>query len=149
MAYTVPTAADLKVRYPAFAAVSDDTIAIHLADASTQAVDTSWSEGSYTPAIAAFAAHKMALLGIGEHGEAAGYARAGVTRIRSGNFDASFSERRVGQASSGKLDATPYGQEYQTLLRREKGGPRIVAPAASVPYPWCPTGHTNDGTPLP
>lgn len=149
MAYTVPTAADLKARYPAFAAIPDDTIDIYLTDASTLAVDTSWSEASYAPAIAAYAAHKMALLGIGSHGEAAGYARSGVNRIRTGNFEAQLSDTVVSRAAGGTLNATPYGQAYQALLRREKGGPRVVGGNASSPYPWCPTGRTNDGTPLP
>jgi hypothetical protein len=126
MAYDLPTVADLIARYPAFAAVAEATINIHLADAATS-VDTSWIEADYAPAITALAAHNMALLGIGAHGETAGYARAGVTRIRSGNFDASFSEGAVAKASGGEFNATPYGRTYRTLLQRSKGGPRVVA----------------------
>jgi hypothetical protein len=126
MAYDIPTAADLIARYPAFADVPVATIDTHIADASTQGVDTSWAEADYAPAIAAFAAHRMALLSIGDHGEVVGFARAGLTRIRSGNFDASFSERAVGRASGGELSATPYGRAYKSLLQKNKGGPRIV-----------------------
>jgi hypothetical protein len=99
MAHEVPTAADLKARYPAFADVADATVDIHIADASTTGVDTSWLEADYAPAISALAAHNMALLNIGAHGEAAGYARQGLTRIRSGSFDASFSDKAVSRAS--------------------------------------------------
>lgn len=125
MAYDLPTAADLITRYPAFADVAVETIDLHISDASSGA-DTSWVEADYAPAIAALAAHNMALLGIGAQGEVAGYARAGVTRIRSGNFDASFSEGAVVKASSGSFEATPYGRIYKVLLQRNRGGPRVV-----------------------
>lgn len=129
MAYTIPTAANLIARYPAFAAVATATIDVHIADAATDAVDTSWPEALYAPAIAAKAAHEMALLGLGEQGEAAGYAAAGVASIRTGNFQASFSQGSVDRASRGGLDATPYGRAYKRLLRNAKGGPRVVARA--------------------
>lgn len=129
MAYTIPTAADLIARYPAFANVATGTIDVHIADASTSAVDRSWIEADYSAAIAAKAAHEMALLGLGAQSESAGYAAAGVTSIRSGNFQASFSADAVRKASGGSLDATPYGQAYKRLLKKSKGGPRVVARA--------------------
>lgn len=132
MAYDIPTAADLIARYPAFADVAVATIDVHIGDASTSAVDTSWTEADYAPAIAAKAAHEMALLGLGEQGEAAGYAAAGLTSVKSGNFQASFSADKVKKASGGTLDATPYGQAYKRLLRKNKGGPRVVAVGGDV-----------------
>lgn len=134
--YDKPTPAHLIAIYPAFAAVSYLTIQTYLT-AAEQGVDESWLQPDYAPALMALAAHNMALLNIGAHGEAAGYAQAGLTRIRSGNFDASFSEAVVGKAAAGGMDATPYGRIYKTMLRRSKGGPRIAAgPAvASDIYP--------------
>lgn len=132
MAYEVPTAADLIVRYPAFADVPTATIDVHIADASTSAVDTSWAEPDYAPAIVSKAAHEMALLGLGAQGEAAGYAAAGVQRVKSGNFDVSFSADKVKAASGGGLDATPYGRAYKRLLRKNKAGPRVVAVGGDV-----------------
>ena len=129
MAYVVPTAADLIARYPAFAAVPEITINVHISDAAASGVDTSWAEGDYAPAIAALAAHTMSLVGLGAQSEAEGYARTGLTRIRSGNFDASFSEARVAAASGGGFNATMYGRQYYVLLRRNRGGPRIVTGA--------------------
>ena len=130
MAYTIPTAANLIARYPAFANVATATIDVHIADAASDSVDTSWPEAYYAPAIAAKAAHEMALLGLGSQSEAAGYAAAGVTSIRSGNFQASFSADTVKKASGGGLDATYYGRAYKALLRKAKGGPRVVGRAA-------------------
>lgn len=126
MAYVIPTAPDLINRYPAFAAVAPATIDLYISEAARDGVDTSWREQTYAPAILALAAHNMALLGIGAHGDVADFKRQGINRIRSGAFDASFSEGAVQRANGGALDATPYGQQYKLMLRREKGGPRIV-----------------------
>lgn len=148
MAYDVPTAAALKALFPAFAAVADATVEAHIAQAATTAADDSWPEAEYGPGVMEFAAHRMALLSIGAHGEVAGYVQAGVTGIKTGNFEARFNERTVGRASGGKLDATPYGQAYQARLRRVKGGPRIVA-GREGDGGWSPTARTNDLTYLP
>lgn len=144
MAYTVPTAADLKATYPAFADVADATVDVHIARASTQAVDTSWPEAEYGPAIIDYAAHTMSLAGLGVQTEVEGYARMGLTRIRSGSFDASFSDKRVAKASGNKLDATAYGQSYRAAVRRVKGGPRVVPGRAACDDGWGFVQRTND-----
>lgn len=148
MAYEIPTAADLIARYPAFAAVAPETIEIHIADAAASGVDTSWAEADYAPAIVALAAHNMALLGLGDQGEAAGYAAAGVTSIRTGNFQASFSERRVNDASGGGFAATVYGRIYKVLLQRNRGGPRVVG-GGTYDSAWGYRYQQNNGVILP
>jgi hypothetical protein len=149
LAYTIPTAADLKALYPAFADVADATVDAWIAKASTEAVDTSWQEIDYAPAIIDYAAHRMALLGLGVQSEVEGYARAGLTGIRSGSFSANFSDKKVSKASGGSLDATAYGQSYKLLLRRNKGGPRVVPGAAPIDDGWGPTGRLVNGAHLP
>lgn len=129
MAHTIPTVADLVRRFPAFAVVPVSTVEMYIADAAAMAVDTSWGEANYAVAIAAKAAHEMALFGLGEQSETESYAAAGLTSIKSGNFQASFSADTVKKASAGGLDATRYGQLYKRLLRAEKAGPRVVAQA--------------------
>jgi hypothetical protein len=129
MAYTIPTAANLKAKYPAFAAVADATVDLYLADAARDRVDTSWIEGDYAPAIMAAAAHEMALLGMAAQSETAGHLAAGVASLKSGNFQVSFSAEATKRASRGGLDATPYGEAYKRLLKRNKNGPRVVARA--------------------
>lgn len=148
MAYTIPTAEQLIARYPAFAAVAVATIDVHIGDASTQDVDTSWPEAQYAPAIAAAAAHRMALLGIGEQSEVERYAAAGLSSIRTGDFQASFNDTKVRRSSGGGWDATPYGRAYKTLLRSAKGGPRVVG-ALRGSGGWGPTAQQNDGQLLP
>lgn len=56
MPYTAPTAADLKARYPAFAAVADVTVTAVLADALLDVGET-WIEDHRAPAMLALAAH--------------------------------------------------------------------------------------------
>ncbi len=148
MAYDVPTAANLKAKYPAFADVADATVDVHLADASTTAVDTSWREADYAPAIMAFAAHRMALLDIGVHGQVAGYARQGVTSLRSGSFGVSIDADKAKAAAGGTLDATPYGQEYKRLLGANKSGPRVIATRLTGGGTW-PFYRRNDGVVIP
>lgn len=147
MAYTEPTPADLKLRYPAFADVGDDVVQVYLDDTAT-AVDRSWPESYYLRAKVAKAAHDMTLAGIGKRSEAEGWAAAGLSRIKSGNFDAAFSDAKVAKASGGTLAASPYGLIYKRLLQQAKGGPRVVG-AGVRPDGWAPTAQQNDGGVLP
>lgn len=124
MAYDLPTAAELKLRYPAFAAVADDTVTYWIEDA-TRSVDTSWSEGDYAPALMSLAAHNMALTGLGAEASALASLPAGVTRIKSASFEAAFTDAAANARASGSFDATRYGQEYLLLLRRNKAGPLV------------------------
>jgi hypothetical protein len=145
--YDTPRPQDLVERYPAFASVSYTTIAVHIRDALSGA-DTTWKEADYHPAVLSLAAHNMALLGLGDEGEVEGYRRAGVTSIRDGAFGVSFSDKAVGRANGGGLDATPYGRAYMVLLRRNRGGPRLVGGALGGDG-WYPLAQQNNGVILP
>lgn len=145
--YEPPRPEHLMAKYPAFVSVPYSTIAIHLVDARS-GVDTSWFAADYAAGLMALAAHNMALLGLGELDETEGYARKGVTGIRDGAFSVQFSDKRVGQASGGGFDATPYGRQYKVLLRRSRGGPRMVGGGAASDG-WGPTGIQNNGALLP
>lgn len=147
MAYTEPTPADLKTRYPAFADVADATVQVYLDDTATS-VDGSWAEGDYIPAKTAKAAHEMALAGIGVRSEVDGWAQAGINRVRSGQLDVSFSDSKSARASGGTLAATAYGQAYMRILKRNKGGPRLAGGAACADG-WGPLAQLNDGGILP
>lgn len=126
MAYSVPTVTDLVAKYPEFAQVPVSVVESYLSEAATLDVDSSWIESTYAPAVKAKAAHEMALAGLGDTGEAAAQLAAGVTAIRSGNFQVSFSADAARRASDGGLQSTRYGREYRRLLRRNKAGPRVV-----------------------
>lgn len=121
MAYTAPLPYDLKARYPAFAAVLDATVQVWLDDASTFA-DESWPDADRRVGVMAYAAHRMAELGLGK-----GHVPGGVTSFRSGSFSANVSDAA---ASRTGLTATVYGREFSLLRRRIFGGPRLA---------WTPT----------
>lgn len=122
MAYTAPTPATLKTRYPAFNAIEDATVQYWLTD-SLRTVTDSWIEADRAVAMMALAAHNMAMQGLGA---AAAGVPAGVTSFRSGSFSVQVSDGAAERASAGGYDATRYGQEFRRLRWRSKGGPRLV-----------------------
>lgn len=124
MAYDVPTAADLKLRYPAFSGVDDAVIEYWITDAE-RSVDTSWSEGDYAPALLSLASHNMALGGLGTDAASLAGIPAGLTRLKSGSLELGFTDAVANARATGSFDATRYGQEYLMLLRRNRGGPFI------------------------
>lgn len=125
MPYTAPTPDQLQARYPAFASVLDATIQVWLTDAERY-VDETWMEGDYAPAIMALAAHNMALNNIGEQTAAAAFP-AGVTRFKSGAMDVTISDTAAAAQARGGYGSTSYGREFQLMLRRNFGGPAVVA----------------------
>jgi hypothetical protein len=145
VAYTVPTANQIQAKYPAFAAVPDATIDLYIADAP---VDTTWLERDYTNAIMLWTAHTMTLNGIGAgtDAEIAAAGLSGVTRLKSGTLDVSFSGEGAGSGSG--YQATVYGRQYYELLRKNKGGPRVVTGPVDD-CGWGPLAVQNNGVVLP
>lgn len=137
MPYESPTPEDLQARYPAFAAVAEETIQLWLTDAERFVNDT-WIETDYQPALMSHAAHSMALLGIGTASAAAAIP-AGVTRFKSGQVDVSISDGAANQSAKGGYSSTVYGREFLRLSRRSNCSPRLVpetVPACEYPlYP--------------
>lgn len=119
MAYDVPTAADLKTRYPAFAGVEDATVTYWIADAG-RVVDESWPETSFGPAMMAHAAHMMVEVGAlaGQ-----GLIPAGVTSFKSGTFSATVSDR---QANAEGYATTSYGRQFLAMRQAAFAGPRLA-----------------------
>ena len=120
--------AALRMRYPAFAAVPSATIDYWLTNAG-RFVDASWSDADYAPALIAAAAHHMAMNGLG--GEAA--LPQGVTSFKSGTFSATV---EASQAAATGWKATRFGQDYLALLRRNKGGARVISVGREVPFDY-------------
>lgn len=115
---TPPTAAQLKTRYPAFAAVPDATVDYWINDGLRFVRDT-WNADDYAVGLMSYAAHNMALQGYGT-GSASG---AGVTSFKSGTFAATISDA---QANAKGYSVTRYGQEFAAIQRRYTLGVRYI-----------------------
>lgn len=134
MAYTDPTASDLKTLFPQFAAVPDATVTAWIGVAKTQ-VDTTWLETDYTYGIELYAAYLMTDkgLGTGVEAEIAAQGMSGFNSIRSGQL----SLQRNSPSSNGGGDAPApwnkngYGVEFYWLMRKNKP-PAAVAVSGSV-----------------
>lgn len=106
-----------RLRYPAFATVSDGLISYRLFDALTEVGDN-WPDAQRTNARLAWSAHKLA-----EAGSLGGAVPQGVTSFKSGTFSATVSDSVAGLTG---LDATVYGREFVTLRRVAFAGPRMA-----------------------
>lgn len=124
MAYTQPTPATLKIRYPAFVEVDDATVEYWLEDARLTVTDA-WDEVDRARAEMALAAHNMVRQGLGTGSVGVGE-MAGVTDFKSASFSVSFDADAVKAASAGGYGSTPYGAEFALYLRRYAGGPSLV-----------------------
>lgn len=116
MAYTAPTPAQFRARYPAFDALDDAVIQTWLDEGGTET--PTWAEDTRARAVMLYAAHRLA-----ESGQGTGNIAAGVTSFRSGSFSATVTDAA---ASRTGFAATVYGREYMDLMRRNFGGPRLA-----------------------
>jgi hypothetical protein len=106
-----------RLRYPAFATVSDGLISYRLFDALTEVGDN-WPDAQRTNARLAWSAHKLT-----EAGSLGGAVQQGVTSFKSGTFSATVSDSVAGLTG---MDATVYGREFVTLRRVAFAGPRMA-----------------------
>lgn len=116
MPYVIPSASDLKARFPAFNTVADAAIETAISDASRQ-VDQTWCEGDYTTAIMLLAGHNLALDG---HGSSREVQLLGFKRVKVGPLEL---ERASGSSSeAGSLSSTSYGVRFAELRRLNFAG---------------------------
>lgn len=121
MAYSAPTPATLKSRYPAFSGVDDGVVESWLAEAAADCA--LFPDSMRARAEMAYAAHRMV-----EVGAIKSMVPAGVTQFKSGTFSATIADAVAARTG---LDATQYGREFKDLRRRAFSGPRLA---------WAP-GH--------
>ncbi len=127
MAYTAPTAAEFKSRFPAFVNVADATIDIALGDAALM-VDDSWdSQADFTAGRLLYAAHILTLDGHGSGAEAqaASAGTLGFRSMKSGQLTLERFSSRAGGPAGGRLNAlemTTYGVRFLALLKRNRTG---------------------------
>lgn len=121
MAFTAPTASDLKTRFPAFAAVADATITTVLTLALDVAVDDeTWiSQTQYTEAALLYTAHVLTLDGLGTSAEAELAGSSIIRRFKSGSleFERANASTLATSGAQSILNDTTYGRRYQQLLK--------------------------------
>lgn len=129
MTYAVPSAATFKTRHPRFAAVSDGTVDLYLADAS-RTVGATWADADGPHGIMYLAAHLMVMEGALAPTKTALGVGNQISRVKAGEVETEFSTDAKPDGISGKLWATYgrtfYGQRYLDLAARN-GGPSDAA----------------------
>lgn len=111
MAYTVPTVQDFKDRFPEIAATDPQIQAV--LNEGAGAVDTSYIEAEYAPAILYYAAHLLIL------GQDIG-SGAGIASESFGPISMSYE-----RGGASWLSSSSYGQQFALIRLRNRGGPRI------------------------
>jgi hypothetical protein len=127
--------ATLRLRYPAFADVPDETINYWLDDAA-RIVTPAWG-ADQEPGTLALAAHNMSLNGVlAVASGSSSSIPAGVTSFKSASVSLTFSDAAAAQAAEGGYGSTSYGREFQVMLRRNAGGAFLVG-YVEAPAGWC------------
>lgn len=129
MAYTAPTPATFKIRYPAFVDTDDATIQYWLTDAERivgAPADSEWATSAAPIAVMLYAAHELTKQGLPGTGGAS--EPAGITSLRSGALTIAFSDDAAKASLSGWYDSTSYGREFAAMLKRQRGGIRLTTP---------------------
>jgi len=137
MAYSPPTPAQMKARFPKFAAVDESVLQQGL-DEAARVVDESWPEGDFAMGRMLYAAHVLTLDGIGAGTEAQLNAE-GVGNFQSiklgslslSQFDKSDASR-TGNAFLDGLNSTTYGQRFLAIAARFAGGPLVTGGGADA-----------------
>ena len=131
MAHTIPTAATFKARHSRFAAVSDATVNLYIAEAA-RTVTTAWDENDYGDGIMYLSAHLMVMEGaIAPTGVSLGIGNQ-IKKTKAGEVEVEFATdaKKTGNGFSRDVyDATIYGQRYLELAARNGG---MLAPVVLV-----------------
>jgi hypothetical protein len=148
MAYTLPTPAEIKARFPAFAGVDNSVIQSVLTDEVPLYVGQNWiNQANYTQGAMLYTAHALTLDGFGTGSEAiaAGKGLLGYQSITSGRLSLTrFS--KDGTSNVGSLSLTSYGQRFIEIRRINAPGPVVAADGTLPVNPWDATFQSNDGS---
>lgn len=127
MAYTTPTAAQFKARFPAFSAVADETVDAFIAEANRN-VDTSWLEADYQRAIMYLAAHLMTIEDVlGEAPDGFKFSGGVITSEKLGDAQTNYGNTANASAAyPGDYGATVYGRQFATLLKLNQPAVLVV-----------------------
>lgn len=151
MAYVDPTPAQIKARWPQFAAVPDATIQVWI-NTAKQTIDHTWCEDSYTYAVELLTAHYLVMngLGTGAEAEANAAGMSGFSTIKSGQLTLTRGSASWADGVEAPWNTTPFGAEFYWIMRRCKPAIAVgVAPdlgcksAYAKDWPWGTGGWKN------
>ena len=114
MAWTLPTAAEVKAAIAALADVADDDVNASLALAEVEVLGTLPNQVVYTRAVQLYVAHDLTLRGLGTSPEA-DMAQTGSLQSVS---DGAVSFSRAQGAGDDPMKLTTYGARYKQLIER-------------------------------
>lgn len=120
MAYTDPTATQIKTRFAEFASVADGDVDAAIAEAKIW-VDSSWPEVAYTLALTYRAAHQLKLAGFGTPLSVNGVPLSGISGFSITDFSVTRGKAADLEVGGGET-STLYGREFAKLRDRYFGG---------------------------
>lgn len=118
------TPADVKARFPGFAAVADATVQTALDEAALLAGADWTSAPDARLGRLLLTAHILTLDGQGSGAEAAAFAAGGFSRMRSGALE--LERPGIAGAEPGLLGSTSYGRRFLELLQRNVPAVTVV-----------------------
>lgn len=110
---STPSVAEFRVRYPEFARVADQQIALALSDAALHFSNKAWGK-FYALGLQALAAHMVALASRIRPGQLAA-AAVPITSKRAGDVQISYASTQGASMADTILATTAYGQRYLEL----------------------------------
>ncbi len=127
MSYDVPTVGDFIDRFPEFTDVSEYRITAVIGEAQAY-VDTSWREADFSNALLFLTAHMLSMEGVLDTEIISGVPLDSVSQFKLGDASISFKGESSGSSgsSASEFGDTSYGRKYLSLLRKNKGGPRVI-----------------------
>jgi hypothetical protein len=138
MAYTIPTAAEFKERFPAFAAVPDAAINQAFSEATAYEDETWPDQQTYANGLMLLAAHFLTQQGLGTGVDAIAAANGMSTfqRAKSGTFEFDRGAKTTGSGSDPFKDdlmSTAYGRRWLALAKRLFSGPLVLGGCWPIP----------------
>lgn len=129
MAYVAPTPAEMKTRFPEFAAVSDGRVQAFIDEASRFA-DDSWIEADRKIAVQFLTAHMMTSEGLlnPAGAPAAGAVSGPITSEKMGDASTSYGSRSAAGGYKGAdadIASTPYGIRFLAIRGSNFSGPLV------------------------
>jgi hypothetical protein len=119
-----PTLDEFRIRFPEFVDQSDELIEALIVEAQLTVDINTWYEPDYKPAVMYLTAHLLSM-SIDQMG-AGGGSVGDIASESFGPISISYVQRQSADGSFSVYSKTGYGQQFETIRRRNIGGPLVV-----------------------